>query len=63
MSSPFRLGIFVVVALLMLGAAVFLIGDKQLLFHRTYRLNPLSRMPPGWRAAPAYVSPAFRREP
>src|ERR1041384_2622489 len=39
MSSPFRLGIFVVVALLMLGAAVFLIGDKQLLFHRTYRLN------------------------
>jgi phospholipid/cholesterol/gamma-HCH transport system substrate-binding protein len=29
----------VLAALLMLGAAVFLIGDKQLLFHRTYRLN------------------------
>src|SRR5437762_9682908 len=39
MSSPFRLGMFIVAALLMLGAAVFLIGDKQLLFRRTYRLN------------------------
>src|ERR1041385_2208097 len=39
MSSPFRLGIFVLAALLMLGAAVFFIGDKQLLFRRTYRLN------------------------
>src|SRR6059036_844217 len=39
MSSPFRLGIFVVAALSMLGAAVFLIGDKQFLFRRTYRLN------------------------
>jgi len=39
MSSPFRLGIFIVAALLMLSAAVFLIGSKQFLFHRTYRLN------------------------
>src|SRR5437899_4963366 len=39
MSSPFRLGIFVVAALLMVGAAVFLIGDKQFLFRRTYRLK------------------------
>ena len=39
MSSPFRLGIFIVTALLMLAAAVFLIGNKQFLFRRTYRLN------------------------
>jgi len=39
MSSPVRLGIFVVLALVMLGAAVFLIGNKQFLFRRTYRLN------------------------
>ncbi len=39
MSRTARLGIFVVVAALVLGAAVFLIGDKQFAFTRTYRLQ------------------------
>jgi phospholipid/cholesterol/gamma-HCH transport system substrate-binding protein len=39
MSSTARLGLFLFAALLMLGAGVFLIGQKQFLFHRTYPLN------------------------
>lgn len=39
MTQAVRLGIFIIVALLILGGAVFLIGDKQFLFHHTYRLN------------------------
>src|SRR5215813_11698345 len=39
MSRAFRLGIFVITALLIFAAGVFWIGNKQFLFHRTYRLN------------------------
>jgi phospholipid/cholesterol/gamma-HCH transport system substrate-binding protein len=39
MSSTFRLGIFIVFALLILAAGVFWIGRKQFLFHSTYRLS------------------------
>src|SRR5437868_11101406 len=39
MSIAFRVGILVVVALLILSAGVFLIGDKEFLFTSTYRLK------------------------
>jgi phospholipid/cholesterol/gamma-HCH transport system substrate-binding protein len=39
MSRAFRLGIFIVAALLIFGAAVFLIGQNRMLFRSTYRLN------------------------
>ena len=39
MSSAFRVGIFIVLALLFLSAGVFLIGDKEFLFSPTYRLE------------------------
>jgi phospholipid/cholesterol/gamma-HCH transport system substrate-binding protein len=39
MSRAFRLGLFIVAALLVFGAGVFLIGDNQMLFRSTYRLN------------------------
>jgi outer membrane protein OmpA-like peptidoglycan-associated protein len=39
MSRAFRLGIFIVATLLVLAAGVFLIGEKQFLFQRTYRLE------------------------
>src|SRR5438552_619894 len=39
MSSTARLGAFIIVALLAFGFMVFLLGDKQLLFSRTYRIN------------------------
>ncbi len=39
MSRIFRLGSFIVVALLLFGAGVFWIGKKQFLFSSTYRLN------------------------
>ena len=39
MSSNARLGGFVLLALTMFGVMVFLLGDKQFLFKRTYRLN------------------------
>ena len=39
MSRAFRLGIFIVTSLVILAAGVFLIGDKRLLFRRTYRLE------------------------
>jgi outer membrane protein OmpA-like peptidoglycan-associated protein len=39
MSSAFRLGVFVVITLLILGTGIFLIGDKQFLFSPTYRLE------------------------
>jgi len=39
MSSTARLGAFIVTALLILAAAIFLMGDKQFLFSRTYRLT------------------------
>jgi phospholipid/cholesterol/gamma-HCH transport system substrate-binding protein len=38
-SRTFRLGVFVVVALILFGAGVFWIGNKQFLFHSTYRLK------------------------
>lgn len=38
MSRVFRLGVFIVGALVILAAAVFIIGDKQLRFSSTYRL-------------------------
>src|SRR6266567_3399429 len=41
MSRPFRLGLFIVGALLVLGAASFLIGSKQLRFRPTYRITAL----------------------
>src|SRR6266446_7517940 len=39
MSREFRLGLFIVSTLLILAAGIFLIGDKQLLFSSTYRLQ------------------------
>ena len=39
MSSTARLGVFILVALVMFGVMVFLIGDKQLLFSRTYHIS------------------------
>jgi len=39
MSSTARLGAFILVALIMFGVMVFLIGDKQLLFSRTYHVR------------------------
>jgi ABC-type transporter Mla subunit MlaD len=39
MSKSFRLGIFVVFALLSLSAGIFLIGNKEFLFSPTYRLK------------------------
>src|SRR5215471_20136155 len=39
MSRSLRLGIFIVATLLMLAVGTFLIGERQFLFARTYRLN------------------------
>jgi phospholipid/cholesterol/gamma-HCH transport system substrate-binding protein len=39
MSKEFRLGLFIVATLLILASGVFLIGDKQSLFHATYRIR------------------------
>ncbi len=39
MSRTFRLGIFIVSTLLIFAAGVFWIGEKQYLFHSTYRLQ------------------------
>ena len=39
MSRAFRLGLFIVTMLLILGAGVFLIGEKRFLFRHTYRLE------------------------
>jgi phospholipid/cholesterol/gamma-HCH transport system substrate-binding protein len=39
MARPARLGAFIVGALILFGVGVFLIGDRQHLFSRTYRLN------------------------
>src|SRR5690242_9363761 len=39
MSSTARLGAFIIVALIAFGFMVFLLGDKQFLFSRTYRIN------------------------
>lgn len=39
MFSPLRLGLFIVATLSMLAIGTFLIGDRQFLFSRTYRLN------------------------
>jgi len=39
MSTAFRVGVFVFLALLFLSAGVFLIGDKKFLFTPTYRLK------------------------
>ena len=39
MSRSFRLGLFIVSTLVILGIGVFLIGDKQLLFSSTYQLK------------------------
>src|SRR5579864_9486997 len=41
MSRPFRLGLFIVGTLLVLGVGVFLIGSKQLRFRPTYRIIAL----------------------
>jgi phospholipid/cholesterol/gamma-HCH transport system substrate-binding protein len=39
MARPVRLGAFIVGALVLFGVGVFLIGDRQHLFSRTYRLK------------------------
>ena len=39
MSRAFRLGVFIVIALLIFAGGVFWIGKKQFLFHSTYRLQ------------------------
>jgi phospholipid/cholesterol/gamma-HCH transport system substrate-binding protein len=37
--SAVRVGVFIVAALAIFAAGVFLIGEKEFLFHKTYRLN------------------------
>jgi phospholipid/cholesterol/gamma-HCH transport system substrate-binding protein len=37
--SAIRVGVFIVVALAIFAAGVFLIGEKEFIFHKTYRLN------------------------
>ena len=39
MSKAFRVGVFVVLALLCLSVGIFLIGNKEFLFSPTYRLK------------------------
>src|SRR5580704_5362906 len=39
MSTAFRVGVFVVATLAILCTGIFLIGDQQLLFSSTYKLN------------------------
>lgn len=39
MSSNVRLGAFVFIALLMFGVMVFLLGDKELMFNRTFKIS------------------------
>jgi phospholipid/cholesterol/gamma-HCH transport system substrate-binding protein len=39
MTRTMRLGAFILVAVLLFGTAVFLIGERQFLFERTYRLR------------------------
>jgi outer membrane protein OmpA-like peptidoglycan-associated protein len=39
MSKAFRVGVFVVLALLFLSTGIFLIGNKEFLFNSTYRLK------------------------
>jgi phospholipid/cholesterol/gamma-HCH transport system substrate-binding protein len=39
MSSTIRLGAFILVALIVFGVMVFLVGDRELLFSRTYRIR------------------------
>ena len=39
MSRTFRLGVFIVATMLIFAGAVFWIGEKQYLFHSTYRLQ------------------------
>src|ERR1700722_15577487 len=39
MSREFRLGVFIVVALLLFAAGVFWIGSNEMLFRSKYRLN------------------------
>src|SRR5215831_9975640 len=39
MPRTFRLGVFIVVTLLIFAAGMFWIGEKQYLFHSTYRLQ------------------------
>src|SRR5258706_2838984 len=39
MSRPLRLGLFIIATLLILTAGVFLIGDRRLLFSKTYELE------------------------
>src|SRR6478609_4505769 len=39
MSRPFRLGLFIIVALVIFGTGVFLIGRRQFLLSPTYRLT------------------------
>src|SRR5437763_5080197 len=39
MSRTFRLGVFIVAALLIFAAGVYWIGSKQFMFRSTYRLN------------------------
>jgi len=39
MSRAFRLGVFIVVALLIFAAGVFWIGERHFLFSSTYRLS------------------------
>jgi len=51
MSSTVRLGAFILVALIMFGVMVFLIGDKQLLFSRTYQISaPFNNVPASMKA-------------
>src|SRR5688572_29203572 len=39
MSRAFRLGLFVIVALLLLATGIFVIGDRRFMFSRTYAIS------------------------
>lgn len=39
MSKEFRLGAFIILALVCFGIAAFLIGDREAMFHSSYRVN------------------------
>jgi hypothetical protein len=62
MSREFRLGIFIVGTLLILGAGVFLIGDKELLFRSTHNVKAEFQNVVGLDRAPTCELGEFTRE-
>src|SRR5438876_12376090 len=62
MSRAFRLGVFIVIALLIFAAGVFWIGNKQFLFHSTYRLQAEFQNVAGLNAEVEVGVAAFKEE-